>query len=112
MKKILGLFLITVNAYGGIFLDGQRFIEESLPNRQAYVMGLIDGLNTGGKSIKASDDKWYSFTELLPHCLDPNLRTNGQLEAMITKYLKAHPELWHLPMYDLGPTALQQSGCK
>ena len=70
------------------FITGQEYINHSKIARVSYVMGLQDGLSMamllGGEYLKV---KWWQSCAVG--------KTNYQLVAMFSKFLRDHPERWH-----------------
>ena len=73
------------------FYKAEGFIEMSEADRMLYTSGLMDGFFAG--SIFGVSDK--TLESLYSCTRDMDAR---QLSAIITKYVKDHPESWHLPL--------------
>jgi len=74
---------------GESFIDGNKFLSNSV-SKDAYIMGVIDGLSAGRLISSDEDFNWFR------KCTVGML--NSQITAIVDKYLKNHPEEWHLYM--------------
>ena len=81
------------------FCSAEKFLGLDEINRQMYVAGLMDGFYTSA-FFGASDD---AVAKLDSCTQDMDLK---QISAIITKYLKDHPEYWHLAVSPQAISAL------
>jgi len=72
------------------FCSAEQFLELGETDREMYVMGLIDGFSAS-TFFGAPDD---AVAKLNSCTKDMNVK---QIEAIITKHIKDHPEYWHYP---------------
>lgn len=70
-------------------VDGNMYRDDMVEKR-SYIMGVIDGLKAG-QLINTDEESYW-----LMDCTHG--MTNFQLEAIVDKYLKNHPEKWHYGM--------------
>ncbi|MGH2567020.1 MAG: hypothetical protein ACRDGA_01685, partial [Bacteroidota bacterium] len=68
-------------------LKGEEFLNLNEANQAIYVMGVIDGFLAS--PVFGAENKYYSW---LGNCLKD--KTNTQISAMATKYLKNNPGMW------------------
>ena len=68
-----------------------RFLELSEPERLIYTAGLLDGFY-GSMLFGATEDKMNKLS------LCTKDMENKQVTAIIEKYVKEHPQTWHLPL--------------
>jgi hypothetical protein len=73
------------------FYKAEAFIEMSEADRMLYTSGLMDGFFAS--SLFGASDKTVETLSSCTKSMDAN-----QLSAIITKYVKDHPESWHLPL--------------
>jgi hypothetical protein len=73
------------------FYKAEAFMEMSEGDRGLYTMGLMDGFFASA-FLGANEKKVASLNACTQDM------TAKQLSAIITKYVKDHPELWHLPL--------------
>jgi hypothetical protein len=74
---------------GKTFIDCNDYLSNKT-SKQAYIMGVIDGLSAG-LLIKNEDDfNW------LRSCVVG--KASNQIAAIVDLYLKNHPEEWHYYM--------------
>jgi hypothetical protein len=84
------------------FYKAEAFVEMNDADRQVYTAGLIDGFFASA-FFGASDE---TVANLVSCTKDMDTK---QLSAIITKYVKEHPENWHLPVSALAHTALNKA---
>jgi hypothetical protein len=83
------------------FLTGNEYVKLDKFNKLSYVTGVIDGFSAAPLfGAPANKVKWYD------NCISE--MTNGQIVAIIDKYLKEHPEEWHWHMHVLIHNALRE----
>jgi hypothetical protein len=70
------------------FLSSQQFVELPEERQRAYVMGYVDGIR---ESVMFGVDG--AKVGALHECLGG--MKASQIAAIITKYLREHPEKWH-----------------
>lgn len=73
------------------YYKAETFIELSESDRQMYVAGLMDGFYASA-SFGASDETVANLTSCTKEM------DTKQVSAIITKYVKEHPENWHMPL--------------
>ncbi len=73
-------------------------IWKDLPDytRLVYAMGFIDGMVVATQQPGLSAD--------IAKCTDR--MSYGQIEAIVSKYIADHPEMWHRDLFVLAPVAL------
>src|SRR5690348_12661109 len=81
------------------YLKAEAFIEFSESDREVYVAGLMDGF-FASTFFGASDETVANLTSCTKDM------DTKQIAAIITKYVKDHPESWHLPVNAEAHTAL------
>ena len=108
MITALAILMIATSHYSQEsmgFMNGQKFLTMAPDIQDAYSVGFMDGLVMG---LQHGTNYNYPVEVRFP-CIKG--WTAGQMAAVLKKYLKAHPEFWHLPMNAIGVRALQQD-CK
>lgn len=73
------------------FVKAGQYAELSESDRLTYTTGLMDGLYAAGL-LGAGDENVSGLTS----CTEG--MDNHQIAAIITKYVKDHPETWHHPV--------------
>jgi GrpB-like predicted nucleotidyltransferase (UPF0157 family) len=81
----------VVHVYNS-FMNGERFLELSESEKSSYVMGILDGYSAAPIFGTKADEKKLTRIHA---CIDG--KTNTQISAIFTKYLKDNPDKWHLP---------------
>lgn len=81
------------------YYKAEEFLELSDADRMVYTAGLMDGFYASGL-FGASDE----IVAKLNSC--SKTMDSKQVSAIITKYVKDHPEAWHLPLSIEGFNAL------
>jgi len=103
------LFLLTASsaqqAAKPVFVAGgygtaKEFNDFSASEKHAYAVGLINGLAVSGL-LGADEEK----LQILHSCIHPMEST--QVAAILDKYIKDHPEEWHLPLAVQSYSALR-----
>ena len=91
--------------------SGNTYLNMAQQNRRSYIIGVIDGLELVPMFFPASDDKipWKDRIERVENCV--RIMSGNQIEAVVTKYLKDNPSLWHLHMNVLVIKALMEVPC-
>src|SRR5207245_586754 len=84
------------------FYKAEGFIEMSEADRMLYTSGLMDGFFASAL-LGASDEAVASLSSCTR---DMDIK---QISAIITKYLKEHPESWHLPLSVEAHNALNEA---
>lgn len=79
----------VVVPYG--FMSGNAYRALPEAGKQMYVTGVFDGL-IGSPMFGANAHMVAAFKQ----CMEG--MNNDQLQAIVDKYLNAHPEIWHYPM--------------
>ena len=82
------------------YLTGQTFLDLQKNERLWAVTGAIDGL-LGSTQFGAS----FSQTSKLDDCL--RQRNNGQVAAMVEKFVRDRPGEWHFPFSVLVSNAME-----
>ncbi len=115
MMKRLSLMLATltwlvagqVSPASAIWLEGNELVEWCLSDEThsetfciGYVLGIADVVDT------LSDGKVAGFK---PVCIDQTTVTSGQLQRVVVKYLKDHPEETHTAAVFLVTVALREA---
>src|SRR5215471_18971446 len=72
------------------FFKAEEFLQLSEEQRQFYTRGLMDGFYAS--AIFGADEKKISYINQCMTGMD-----SRQVTAIITDYLKGHPEGWHHP---------------
>ena len=73
------------------FYSPEKFLELNEADRTIYVMGLMDGFYTSA-FFGAPDEAVAKLTSCAKDM------DSKQISAIITKYVKEHPEHWHLSL--------------
>jgi len=73
------------------YLTAADFNDLNERNQNYYVIGLMDGFR-GGALFEADEAHLAKLTACTKEM------DSKQVAAIITKYVKDHPEAWHLPM--------------
>src|SRR5437870_12572295 len=81
------------------FLTGQEFLDLPEEAQRAYVMGYVDGLR---ESVTFGADE--GKVGALHDCLGG--MKASQITAIVTKYLREHPEKWHWDAKLIADSAL------
>jgi hypothetical protein len=89
LSVTLGEELITIHRG---FLTGNDYLKLDKGEKISYVMGFFDGIMVAPifKAPK-SNMLW------IESCLENMI--NVQVEAIVSKYLRDHPEVWHNPLH-------------
>jgi len=68
-------------------------------NRALYVAGVLDGWQAVRVTLPPGAER-YQFDQFgkLPSCAVGNGMTTGQTSAIVERYMKDHPDEWHLAM--------------
>lgn len=72
----------------GGFVTGERFLSQTASEQRTYVMGATDGLFLA-PLLGAPKDKSVPFEKCIVGM------TDTQISAILTKYLREKPEVWH-----------------
>lgn len=73
------------------FYKAEEFTDLSEVARLSYTIGLMDGF-LGSEVFGATDEKVKKLSSCIKE-MDAK-----QITAIITKHVKEHPEVWHLPL--------------
>jgi hypothetical protein len=73
------------------FYKAETFPEMSEAERQLYVTGLMDGFYAS--TLFGASDETVANLNSCTTDMD-----SKQISAIILKYVKDHPEIWHLPL--------------
>ena len=73
--------------------------------KAAYVTGVIDGFFALSTNKTGGVSKEYTKSHWLYRCIKKGL-LNNQVKAIVDKYLKENPEIWHRPMNNIVFTAM------
>lgn len=84
------------------FITGQKFLEFTEKERKVYVMGLVDGIFLA-PLVGGSEKR----TSALGACAEG--MTAKQLDAILSKYLRENPEVWHQSVHSSMYGALIKS---
>lgn len=91
---------------GSGYYTGNDFLKLKGNNKLCFVLGFFDGLCAAPLIVnpQANYEDWFSKI--------PQGVSSTQLEAIITKYVKKHPENWHIPFHVLGLEAMREAFSK
>ncbi|MGH9748247.1 MAG: hypothetical protein ACRD59_19300 [Candidatus Acidiferrales bacterium] len=70
------------------FFTAQQYLGLRDEDRELYAMGVVDGLQ--GSVVLRADEK---YLEAFASCIQG--MSGAQMSAIITKYVKDHPEKWN-----------------
>jgi hypothetical protein len=73
------------------YFQAEAYVELSDSSREMYTMGLMDGFYMSA-FFGASDETVANLSSCTKDM------DSKQISAIITKYVKDHPENWHLPL--------------
>ncbi len=73
------------------YYKAEAFIEMDEGNRMLYISGLMDGFFAS--AMFGASEKTVTNLQSCTEDMD-----SKQVSAIITKYVKDHPETWHLPL--------------
>jgi hypothetical protein len=85
------------------FYKAGEFIELDEAHKNTYVAGLMDGFLASG--ILGASDETVANLRACTKAMNTK-----QVSAIITKYVKDHPEAWHLPL-SMGAYNALESAC-
>jgi hypothetical protein len=84
------------------YYKAEAFVELNDAERQMYTAGLMDGFYASAL-FGASDETVANLTSCTKEM------DSKQITAIITKYVKDHPESWHLPLSVEAHNALDKA---
>jgi hypothetical protein len=84
------------------YFRAERFLELNEPDQMMYTAGLMDGFYAS--TFFGATDETVSNLKSCTEKMD-----NKQVSAIITKYVKDHPERWHFALSALAHTALDNA---
>lgn len=84
------------------FINGETFLNMSDADQTTYAMGLMDGFYASA-FFGATDETVTNLSS----CIQP--MDSKQISAIFSKYVKDHPEQWHLPLSILAYNALNKA---
>jgi Rap1a immunity proteins len=84
------------------FVKAQDYPELSEATRKAYTTGLMDGFYAS--AFFGADGKQAAKLAACTKRMD-----STQITAIITKYVKEHPDAWHDPLSMLGYNAMNSA---
>jgi hypothetical protein len=83
------------------WINGNAYHRLDETNKRSYVVGVTEGL------VYATSSLQEDIYRRMGACLEGV--TTGQLQAMVDKWIEAHPEQWDRAAADLVYTALQNA---
>jgi hypothetical protein len=102
MRAVVMLALaLAVSAQAVNMFDKGQFWTELEPAEKAvYSLGFLDGFVMAHSLANPDQDSQFATlqrqaSDALGKCVSP--MTSGQIEAIITKYVREHPERWDKP---------------
>ena len=82
--------------------------------RLAYVVGVVDGwdmVSATSRTIEGSMPGWFGvYTDVL-ECMRSKGMSNGQVHAIVEKYVRENPANWHARGSELVALAMHEA-CK
>jgi hypothetical protein len=85
------------------FMKAEEYLQLNAEEQPIYAVGLINGMYLAPVFDAPNEGKYLSS---LQTCLKD--MTNIQVAAIITKYIKGHPEKWNMPSNLMAYQALRQ----
>lgn len=83
------------------FISADVYMKLNFESRSFYIMGFFDAFATAQIFTTGRyTNEWEKF-------FDKTGIKSNQIEAVVTKYLKEHPERWHEPLNFLITLALR-----
>jgi hypothetical protein len=100
------VFIGTV-AWGKVdaFFTGNDYLQQNNILQTGYVTGVVDAFHLAA-SMQGQPKKRGELTKFVNYSKP---MSNHQIKAVVDKFMKAHPEQWHLVMADLVCAAVTGS---
>jgi hypothetical protein len=98
LKTVITIFSVLILLWPAISLGttGNDWNGLSKFEKSIYVAGVVEGWTQGWVSEKQLHPQGGTLTKLVD-CISDGM-TTAQINALVEKFMKEHPEHWNMPM--------------